>query len=156
MHLGISLLEMLEIAHTISHRNSVKLTVDEVERKAIAFGILYHIVKTGALRLLLGDGKHIFRQVDAHQTFGMQFAAEEHGKIAGACGHVKQRLHTFPAQKFHCLATPQFVDAESHCAVHKIVNRRDGVKHLAHLLRLALFFAVWHNFLRLVVHLVCV
>ena len=104
---------MLEIAHTISHRNSVKLTVAEVERKAIAFGILYHIVKTGALRLLLGDGS-IFPTSRRPPDVGMQFAAEEHGKIAGTCGHVKQRLHAFlrrnpTALRRHSLSMPKVI-----------------------------------------------
>ena len=138
MHLGISLVEVLEVAHAISHSHGIKRAVGKAQIQAVAGLKGNSVGKPGISHLAPCHTQHSFRKVDAHNSLlGLEHTVKQQGKVAGTRSHVENVLRLRFAEHAHSLSAPQAVDSERHGAVHEVVSRCNRVKHLSHLPRLA-------------------
>ena len=152
MHLGIALLEVLKVAHAVSHGHGIEFALGKAKVQTVAFFEGDGVVEVLLSYLAATYFEHTGAEVDAHYLLRLECAAQLYGKVAGAGGYIEQALWVVLGNEAHSLTAPPLVDAHGHASVHKVVGGRYRVEHLAHLAGFALDVVVGIDFFCLILH----
>ena len=112
MHFAQAAIEILEVAHAISHGERVKAVVGERKRHAIFLTQRDAVGKSGLFHLFAANGEHTLGEIGAGDVLWLQALHGKERKVARSGGKVEYLLRRIGLQAVDGGLSPRTVEAK--------------------------------------------